>query len=448
MTPGRRGRALPSIYLFPAVVGGGWGDIEEVLAVGRQLVARGHRVRYYRSAGHPPPRGLPGPWRWPPCDRPRRPGPPGTPALTVTPSWGLSAAPEEGGPWAQEVREIEAVHGAKRTLHVSLEEFARTLTSREAEAERRREGGVPRRSIRTGPSFGRLARFFHREYARYRGFDRPRVLHLFPTFRPDRAFAREFGSVVMTGPIPADPPDAPRPSRTSSRERRWLWYASPSSAERLAPRVRAGLAEARPRVRLRVVTPRPWGSPEGIDLLPGPLPGPRWREEWDRAELRIVTGSRTLLEAMADGRPFLYFNGIRGEGRRVRRHRPEKIARLLEAARDQGVAADLRRDLSDFARGRRIEEVVRRAHRREGGWARFPDRWGVARFPAPFGDPAELIDRIARGLAREPEAARWVAWARAAAPGRRRGSRAEGDASRGAPAKSNENAFRSRSWPA
>ncbi len=419
MTPGRPGpdRPRPAIYLLPAVVGGGWGDIEEVLAVGRQLVARGQRVRWYRAAGHPLPRGLPGPWPWPPIDRSGSPGPPGTPAITVTASWGLSAAPEEGGPWAREVREIEAVHGAERTLHVSLEEFARTLTSRAAERERLREGGVPRRAISTGPSFARRARLFHREYARYRGFDRPRVLHLFPTFRPDRAFAREFASAVMTGPIPADPPGRRR-SRSPARERRWLWYASPSSAERIAPRVRAGLGSSRPRVRLRVVTPRPWGPAEGIDVLLGPLPGARWRREWDRAELRIVTGSRTLLEALADGRPFLYFNGIRGEGRKVRRHRPEKIARLLAAARDAGVAADLRRDLSDFARGRRVEEVVRRAHRREGSWARFPARWGGARFPEPFRDPVELIARLAQGLAKDPDAAGWVARARAAAPGR------------------------------
>ncbi|MFG1529679.1 MAG: hypothetical protein AAFA34_00170 [Thermoplasmata archaeon] len=278
MTPAGRDRGDPrvAIYLLPAVVGGGWGDLEEVLAVGRQLVARGHRVRYYRSAGHPPPRGLPGPWRWPRVDRPKRPGPPGTPALTVTPSWGLSAAPEADGPWSREVREIEAIHGAPRTLHVSLEEFARTLTSRAAEAERLREGGVPRRSIRADRSFERQSRFFHREFARYRGFDRPRVLHLFPTFRPDRAFAREFGSAVMTGPIPADP-SRPRRSRPATRERRWLWYASPSSAERIAPRVVAGLADARPPVRLRVVSPRPWGASEGFELFVGPLSGPRWR---------------------------------------------------------------------------------------------------------------------------------------------------------------------------
>ena len=423
MSSGGRDRGRPgvAIYLLPAVVGGGWGDLEEVLAVGRQLVARGRPVRYYRAAGRPPPRGLPGPWRWPRCDRPERPGPPGTPALTVTPSWGLSAAPEANGPWSREVGEIEAIHGAGRTLHVSLEEFARTLTSRAAEAERLREGGVPRRSIRPGRSFDRRSRFFHREFARYRGFGRPRVLHLFPTFRPDRAFAREFASAVMTGPIPADPP-GPRRSPPPSGARRWLWYASPSSAERLAARVRAGLADAQPPIRLRVVSPRPWRSSEGIDLFVGPLPGPRWRSEWDRSELRIVTGSRTLLEALQDGRPFLYFNGIRGEGRRVRRHRPEKIARLLEAARTAGVAQELRRDLSDFARGRRVEEVVRRAHQRRDGWADFPDRWGFAGFPPPYRDPVELIDRLAEGLAAEPDAARWVARARAAAPGRRRAS--------------------------
>jgi hypothetical protein len=420
MSPDRRPRweGAAAIYLLPAVVGGGWGDIEEVLAVGRELARRGHRLICLRRPDHPWPRGVDGPWSWPPCERTDHLLPSSLAAITVAPAWSLSADPLGRGVWAEEVAAIEEAHGAERTVHVSLEEFARTLTSRAAERERLREGGVPRRAIRA-EALERGARFFHRIYARARGFDRPRVLHLFPGFAPSRAFAREFPSAIETGPIPVDPPSkVPRRSAPSGRS--WWWYASPSSAERIAPSVLRGLGDARPPIRLKVVSPRPWSSrPEGVTFLPGPIPRNRWKAGWTDAELRIVTGSRSLLEAIADGRPFLYFNGVRGDGRRRRRHRPEKIEALLRAARAARVAPDLRTDLSDFARGRRVAEVVHRAHRREGGWSPFPSHWGLVRFPPPYGDPAELIDYLARALANGEAAARWVARLRTHAPGRR-----------------------------
>jgi hypothetical protein len=142
------------VYLLPAVVGGGLGDIEEVLAAGRRLAGAGFRVRLYRPAGRSLPPSVEGPWSWPALARVDRVVPSASAALTVSPAFGVSAAPYRpgplgrAGPWADEAREIEAAYGPARTLHASLEEFARTLTSLEEARERWREGGVPTRTIR------------------------------------------------------------------------------------------------------------------------------------------------------------------------------------------------------------------------------------------------------------------------------------------------------------
>jgi len=131
-----------------------------------------------------------------------------------------------------------------------------------------------------------------------------------------------------------------------------------------------------------------------------------------------VTGSRTLLEALELGGPFLYFNGVLGSGRRRRRHRPEKIDAVLANGRSRGVAADLLRDLADFARGRRIASVVERAAARRGGWVWFPRELGAVEFPRPFDDAAELILGVARALAeRGGDAAGIVRELRAASKG-------------------------------
>jgi len=150
-------RAAPTrgvdVYLFPAVVGGGLGDIEEVLAAGRYLAAAGFRPTLYRAEGRALPQDVDGPWEWPPVERRRSIDRRGAAALTLAPSWGVSAAPSRpvrfgrGGPWEVECRNVEAAYGPDRTLHVSLEEFARTLSSREETRERFREGGVPAHAL-------------------------------------------------------------------------------------------------------------------------------------------------------------------------------------------------------------------------------------------------------------------------------------------------------------
>ena len=413
------------VYLFPAIVGGGFGDIDEVLAAGRHLARAGFRPILLRSAGRPLPPGVAGPWEWPPITRRDRVARRAATALTVSPSWGVSAGPSQpgrfgrGGPWEVECREVEEAYGSDRTLHVSLEEFARTLSSRSETRERFREGGVRARDL---PSRYRAARTAHEveafrsAFRSFRGFDRPNVLHLFATFRPDPAFAREFPEAVQTGPLSSGRSVRPtRGARRARRPREWVWYASPASAERIAPEVIRGLAGLRPPVRLFVRAPRPWPSVTGrpgirVVTEPGP-PGP-WRARFAAADLRIVTGSRTLLEAMETPGPFLYFNGVLGRGAGRRRHRPEKVRGWLDLARRAGVSASLRRDVADFARGRRVADVVRRAACREGGWERFPRRLRPTGFRPATADAARVLVRVARELARPgaraPEiVARW-----------------------------------------
>ncbi len=56
----RSGPGGLDVYLFPAVVGGGLGDIEEVLLAGRRLARAGFPVYLFRRPGRPLPRS-PGP---------------------------------------------------------------------------------------------------------------------------------------------------------------------------------------------------------------------------------------------------------------------------------------------------------------------------------------------------------------------------------------------------
>ena len=305
---------------------------------------------------------------------------------------------------------------------MSLEEFARTLTTGREARERFREGGVAARRIparlRAEPEPDRQR--FRAAFAQFRAFDRPNVLHLFASWRPDRAFGREFPAAVPTGPLGSGPRASGR--RARPRSGRWVWYASPASAEEIAPAVVRGLAAAGRPIALLVRTSRPWRRPlppgAAVALRDRPMPPAAWRRAFSAAELRIVTGSRTLLEALELGGPFLYFNGVLGHGPGRRRHRPEKIVALLEALRAAGAPADLRRDLADFARGRRVEAIVRRAARGSGGWARVPRPVPRRGFAPGFEDAGAVIVRAARALARAPaDAAGVVAALRAASKG-------------------------------
>ncbi len=406
------------VYLLPAVVGGGLGDIEEVLTAGRRLARAGFSIFVFRKDGRPWPRDVQGPWDWPQHRTVDRLVPEHRAALTVAPAWGVSAAPAapgplgRPGPWADEAREIEEAYGPDRTVHASLEEFARTLTILEEDRERLREGGVPARHLgaRLASAAARRDRAeLERAFRRFRAFERPNVLHLFGGFRPAGGFARQFPEAVQTGPL--WPHRFHRLRRPHGPSDRWVWYASPSSAEAIAPEVVAALGAARRPARITVLSPRPWRTAfhrRTVELVSAPMPPPRWRAMFARADVRIVTGSRTLLEALEVGGPFLYFNGVLGSGRARRRHRPEKIDALLEAARASGWPEELLRDLGDFARGRRVREVVRRAVDRTGPWARFPSPPALRGYPGARRDLGNLLVRVARELARPSSSAREV----------------------------------------
>jgi hypothetical protein len=187
-----------------------------------------------------------------------------------------------------------------------------------------------------------------------------------------------------------------------------VWYASPASAERVAPEVVEGLASAVPPVRLCVRSERAWATAwpgDRVEFVRGPMDPAPWQRRFARAELRIVTGSRTLLEAMELGGPFLYFNGVLGDGVHRRRHRPEKIVGLLDVARAAGMVRGVHRDLADFARGRRVRDVVRNAVDAVDGWAEFPRSLRPVGFRPPFDDAGHLVVAVARALARAPQSA-------------------------------------------
>ena len=148
-----------------------------------------------------------GPWDWPSIERRPRIVRRAECAITVTPAWGVSAAPSvrgplgRGGPWEVEARDVERAYGPDRTLHVSLEEFARTLPVRRETRERLREGGIPSRALRARVAAARRrgeVAAFDAAFRRFRAFERANVLHLFATFRPDPSFAREFPDALLT----------------------------------------------------------------------------------------------------------------------------------------------------------------------------------------------------------------------------------------------------------
>ncbi len=410
----RRPPARPpgvDVYLLPAVVGGGLGDIEEVLAAGRRLARAGFPILLYRRPGSPLPRSVEGPWDWPPVRRVRRLRPRGRAALTVAPAWGVSAAPRRPGPfgrpgpWTDEVADIEEAYGPDRVLHVSLEEFARTLTARAETRERFREGGVRARAVpdrlRRAEEAGEVTEF-RKAYVRFRAFDRPNVLAVFATFAPSRAFAREYPRAVQTGPLWPERFHGSRPRRRADRRGEWVWYASPASAERIAPEVVAGLAASTPPVRLFVRSPRAWSrvpAAPNVVVTAASLPPEAWRRRFAAADLRIVTGSRTLLEALELGGPFLYFNGVLGAARR-RRHRPEKFDALRAVARSRGVPRSLLRDLGRFAQGQDVRGVVARAAGRTAGWESLRRAARRPAFPSPRGDAGGLLVTLARALAK------------------------------------------------
>lgn len=415
------------MYLLPAVLGGGEGDVGEVVAAARHLARDGHPLHLYRRAGGALPSGVdPRQWELPVrCEvrlRPSR-----RSAMTLAFDWGVTAAPERpgplgrAGPWSEEVRAIDRTYGPDRVLHVSLGEFARTLTSRQQLAERYREGGRPLRWIRdhVASARGRTeAALTSRLYRRFRSFDAPRVLHLFPTFGAAREFRGEFPEAVPVGPVWDDPLPPPRAKAPPE----WIWYARPSSSSVLVPAIRslAGDVHRLLRISARGLAPGREGSCRigGVQLRPLPrLSRPRWRRRFSDAQLRIVTGGRSLLEAVQVVGPFLYFNGVTGTGARRRRHRPEKLDALLRAWGPRLPPA-LRRDLLDFSRARNAAAILRRAASLPPWRQAFPQHPPPPAFPPPYDDGGRLLRAVASELATGGEVEELVALARARRLGR------------------------------
>ena len=407
--PRRRAEKL-DVFLMPSVIGGGRGDIEEVLLLGHALARAGFDVFLYRRPGPAEPAGFDRPYRWPPRTRRirRLAYSPEHPALVLATWWGVTAARRGSGPlggpgtWTAEREDIERVYGRDRTLNISVEECARTLTAREQVTERWREGGRPRAAIRsylrTKAGRAEVAQT-RRLYRRFRGFGVSNVLHLFPTFVFDRAFAREFPEAIQTGPILARHRTRRYPSQ---RTMRWIWYAN---APGIVNPMRAVLAtvvasESPVRVEIRIPRETPRVEP-GSPMVPLPeLPPGAWERRFNTAGVRIVAGSRSLIEALQLGRPFLYFNGLLGRSNARRRHRPEKISRLIDALPRSSANRSYLRDLEDFSRGRRIPAIVRQALT-DPKWAGGFPAFGVPALgiPAAYRNPAECVVEWAREFA-------------------------------------------------
>jgi hypothetical protein len=415
-SPDRRAGARRDVdvYLLPAVVGGGRGDVEEVLLVGRSLARSGYRVEIARDRPLPL---LDDPsFDRTAIHRTRGVAPAAPRAVTIASQFGITAADGRdeplgrAGPWALERAEIDRVYGPDRVLHVSLEEFARARPARELAEERWRESGRSARELRRrrrSPEARRERSEFVALYRKFRALDRPDLLALFPTFRRSAAFAREFPEAVQTGPLWPERAADPRSLR-DQRMAHVLWYASPSTSDRLAPRLLRGLERTGRPVSLLIASPRRMELPAvpGVRARFLGRVSPRaWRGAWSRAHLVIATGTRTLLEAIQSGRPFLYFNGVLGRGRSARRHRPEKIdgwRSIVGAVEEEGVSAH---DLADFARLRRVEEIVAKAIVSRGP-RRPPIAAAIGRgFPEPFGDGLRLIHHVVERFAAGPDGA-------------------------------------------
>ena len=408
--PARPHRPPVDVYLMPAIVGGGRGDVEEVLLVGRALARRGHRVLIARSRPLPllQDRSL----DWTGIVRVPRPTPRAAKAVTISSQFGVTASDARpgplgaAGPWAVERAAIDRAYGPDRVLHVSLEEFQRGRPARYLAEERYREGGRTarsRQSMRSSRAFRQEVAEFVRLYRKFRAFDVSDLLTIFPSFLPSRTFGREFPESVQSGPLWPEPLGHRR-QRSPRGPVRVLWYASPSTSDRLAPRLLRALgAQPRP-VELTVRSPRPLPltPPRNVAILAPTARSPSaWQRTWAGTDFAIVTGTRSLLEAIRWGVPFLYFNGILGRGAAARRHRPEKIEGLVEFLRRSGVAPALRRDLAQFSRLQGLEAIVARSLAgRPPLPGSFPRQ--VARgFPPPFGDGittvADLVQRFAAG---------------------------------------------------
>lgn len=399
--PARLSPPVPKVrvYLLPCRVQQGWGDLQELSRAAWALHRAGFPLVYLegrngRAAPRKDPRIVPfdpeaaGPVVFPPVLRRPRPFPSGR-AIVLTSWWGLSARREDSrgdplpGGVEQAVSRVVRAHGERQVLHVSLEEFASDQTSREVFEEGLRQAGLGaehRRRALHSEEGRRWVRRYHDAFVRARAGEREEVLHLTGSFAARRRSLTEFPFLLPVGPFGSGQPGRrvlvrplPRPARPPppAREASVIWYASPSSSLEFASRsLLPGLARLPRSVRLEVragseAIERWKGLPVPPSIRPIWLPElslRSWTRRWRAADLRIASGSQSLVDAVHEARPFLYFNGyVVGQDRRTWAFRREKLLSLLHALRERRGGSALARDLERFADGRDVAGVLRRA---------------------------------------------------------------------------------------
>ena len=406
--PGGTARGLPlPVYIFPCRIQQGLGEWVETARAVRLLPRAGYPLYHLRSppsagAGRSDPRAVP-------LDPSRKGGEPFPPvrglseplraprAVAVVTWFGITARKEDAagervpGPLADRFDRLRDAH-PDGLLVLSLEEFGTARTSREAVAENLRQAGATGASLRQllrSPAGQDRVRRYREAFWRARAGEREDVLHLFPEFFPSLPALREFPFALPIAPFSPrprarrarSPPPTPVPLQV-------VWYASASTAPRLlGPLLEAlgGLSgpvdlAVRPGPAWRTPVP-PSASPPSVRVTFLPPEGRRpWERRLGRAALRVVGGSQTLLEAVFDRAPFLYFNGAlpTPSGRTVG-FRREKLLSLLRGAPSRPVERTVARDLRAFADLDGVTGVVRRAATSRS-W-----RLGLARLCQPAG---------------------------------------------------------------
>ncbi len=391
--PPRAARSLPmerpAVYLFPCRIQQGWGDVQEMAAAAWALHRAGFPLLSLpprpEAGRRPDPRASPveppraGPARFPPVRRVARPQGTGR-AMVLATWWGVTARTHDAdggplpGPLESAVGSIVDAHGEGNVLHVSLEEFASDQTSYEALDEGLRQAGWPgprRRAALKSASGREQCATYHRAFVLARAGERKDVLHLTGSLAPHLPALREFPFLLPVGPFGmarrstrARPPAPPSTRRAPVI----LWYATRDGAADFARSLLSSLDALDRPVRLEVraeasvVEALPGRSPGGrVAVRPlGVLEGTAWKARWRRADLRIASGSQTLVESVRLGLPFLYFNGaLAGPHGSSRAFRREKFVSWLRAMQESGSSSLLRKDLSSFADGKGLDSVLR-----------------------------------------------------------------------------------------
>jgi hypothetical protein len=383
------GRPRLPVYVFPCRIQQGRGEWVETGRAVRLLARAGYPLYHLRSVtpsreGREDPRAVPldpsrgGPEPFPRVEPLRAPVP-SRQAVAVVTWFGVTARRSDlagdpmPGPLADRFERLREAH-PDGLLILSLEEFGTARTSREAVTEGLRQAGLCPRRIRQvlrSPEGKDRLRRYRQAFFRARAGEREDVLHLFPEFFPSLPALREFPFALPIGPFwPPRPGRAVARLPATRRTRRVVWYASASSSSRLLGPLLDALGGLSQPVELFVRHGSPWALPDPsssagrpvrvVEL--GPESRPRWEGRLRAADLRVVGGSQSLVEAVSDAVPFLYFNGaLRTPAGGSVGFRREKLLSLLRGSSRRRGERLVARDLRAFADLRGVSGVVRRA---------------------------------------------------------------------------------------